>query len=145
MDKKFLKDKSTLLKIGLVALAAIAALVLFVFFTTAMAEGNQGNKNEMGKVSTEAKEVEGEIAWMNKNSIAVTYKSDAEAHSEEEILLPLNDNIKIEHKKDLSEIKIGDRVRVRFVEETTDRGDTQVLKCMIKTITFIKSGETQAQ
>ena len=85
------------------------------------------------------KGVSGEVSAISKDFIAVVYKHDEAAGSEEEIALPVAKDVIVEHKKSISEIGVGDLVDVEFaeyIEETTEGPRT---KRVAKVIRFIRA------
>jgi hypothetical protein len=96
-------------------------------------------KEEKGvKKATNVKEIEGEVSAVNKNGIAVVYKRDLTKGTEYEIFLPLDDKVKIAHKRKIDEISVGDIVKVQYDEITEEarEGPRKTLKGV--TVTFLK-------
>lgn len=91
--------------------------------------------------SVTAKVVEGEISGMGKDYIAIVYKKEAEKGAEYEILLPLDDEVKLVHKKNLKELNIGDRVNIEFdeIKEANDSKEKVTFKS--KKLSFVSPAE----
>ena len=94
-------------------------LVMIVVLGLCGASGADGERKKkiIGKAQ---KEIQGEISWINSRYIAVAYNRDPVKGSEDEILLPIDSNLKLEHKRSLDQIKTGDLVRVQYDEETEE-------------------------
>jgi len=86
------------------------------FFSSLICFGFAQEKKEEPQVTRTEKDVTGEVSWIGKNKISVTYGRDKENKTEYEILLPFDPKeIKIEHKNRLSDIQIVDTVKVSYV------------------------------
>ncbi len=91
-------------------------------------------------VKTASSVVSGEISGISENFISVVYETDKEKGIEYEVLVPIDKDVKIEHKKSLSELKIGDRVSIRYEDTTVeDSKKRQTLKRKAKVIRFVRS------
>lgn len=115
-------------------------LVMIVVLGLCGASGADGERKKkiIGKAQ---KEIQGEISWINSRYIAVAYNRDPVKGSEDEILLPIDSNLKLEHKRSLDQIKAGDLVRVQYDEETEedDKGNKKDSR-KAAVISFIKAG-----
>jgi len=98
----------------------------------------QGNKDT--KTYSTMKEVQGEVTWVRKDKIAIVYKKDVEYGSEEEILLPIDKDIRLAHLKSISDVAAGDMVYIQFEELTEEGVDGPKLSRTAKKISFIKKG-----
>lgn len=118
----------------------IICLVVFIFLINpACAEEKRVDKLVGKKVAM--KEVSGEVTWIGKKYIAILYQQDLQKGEEDEILLPFDNNdIKLEHKKNLSEISKGDTVSVQYEEETS-RYDSnrEEVKRKAKVVSFMRA------
>lgn len=120
-------------------------LVIFVFLLLSCACGwvkalAQEKKDEVKRISV-IKEVTGEVTWFRKNRIVIMFKRDREHGTEEEILLPMDADVRVIHKRNVDEISAGDRVMVQYEElseEWPDGKKSSSLKA--KAITFLSSG-----
>lgn len=114
-----------------------AGLVMVLVLGLAGTGFAQKSKQE-AKVTSKTGEIEGEISAMGKNYIAIVYKREKD--TEYEMLLPMDSKkVKIERKKDLSELKIGDIVRIKY-EDTTieDSEKKQTMERKAIVISFVK-------
>jgi hypothetical protein len=120
----------------------IGTLVSLVFCLSLIGSGfcQDAAKDEKKKepvVKSDAKQVQGEVSYITKRSISLVTSRDKDTGDENEILLPYNNKLVIEHKKSLSEIQTGDIVAVKYLDETIDYGDRQENKILAKVLTFI--------
>ena len=78
---------------------------------------------------------------MNDKYIAISYNRDLVKGTEDEMLLPIDRNIRLEHKQGIDEIKAGDLVRVSYDEETEEdeKGEKRDSR-KARVISFIKAG-----
>ena len=80
--------------------------------------------------------IEGKISAISKNYIVIVYKSEKER--EYEVLLPLDSQkTKIEHKKDLSALNIGDTVSIEYEDAKEDAPEGQRMRRKAKVISFV--------
>ena len=105
------------------------------------AQDERGPEKRKTKISSTIKEVQGEISWMNDKYIAISYNRDLVKGTEDEMLLPIDRNIRLEHKQGIDEIKAGDLVRVSYDEETEEdeKGEKRDSR-KARVISFIKAG-----
>lgn len=94
---------------------------------------------EMKKAGRVIKGISGEVSAISKDFIAIVYRRDATGGSEEEIALPIAKGVIIEHKKNLSEIGVGDMVNVEFEEVTEDTGEGPRSKRVARVISFVRA------
>lgn len=100
-------------------------------------EAKKKAENKEPEIKSEVKEIQGEVSYITKRSISVVFSRNKEKGSEEEIMLPFDRQIIIEHKRDISEINIGDIVNVKYLDETKDYGDKKENIIKAKVIRFI--------
>ena len=100
----------------------------------------QEKKHEIKNRTTGNKEIEGEVTWIGKNKIAITYNKDQATGTEYEILIPYDiANLTFEHRNNMGEIKVGDTVRVQYEEETLEYDDgNKNEKIKAKVISFVR-------
>jgi len=131
------KGISRMTKIGLVA-----ALVLG---QTGVVGAQQAQEEE--EIIIAPKVVSGEVAAISSRLITIIYDKDEEKKIEHEIDLPIDKDIKLVHKRELSDINIGDIVRVTYEEsqkeeEIEKEGITETITKVIgrqaKVITFVR-------
>jgi len=116
-------------------IAGIVALLItgFVFA--------QEKKDEV-KTTSEIKEVQGKVTAVGKDYIAVAYQTDLEKGVEYEIFLPVGNEVRLVHKRKISDIHLGDSVKVAYEEESKEYDPEKVDKNRkAKTITFLKPAE----
>jgi hypothetical protein len=90
------------------------------------------------KRSVTSRELQGEITWIHKDRIAVVYSRGEK--SEEEILLPIAKDVKLENLRSLDQLSAGDSVAFEFAETLEEvRGEAKVSR-IIKKIRFIRKG-----
>lgn len=82
--------------------------------------------------------VSGEISGITKKGISVIYDRDYDAGTEYEIMVLVDNKTKFKHKKDLSELKVGDLISVEYEKA----GEKSKHKGMATTINFVQSGVT---
>lgn len=85
------------------------------------------------------KGVSGEVSSVSKDFIAIVYRRDAAKGTEEEVAFPIAKDVKIEHKKSLGQIGIGDMVDVQFEEVTEETKEGIKSKRVAKVITFLRA------
>jgi hypothetical protein len=103
-------------------------------YAIAPAQGEETKK--AGKV---IKGISGEVSAISKDFIAIVYRRDAARGSEEEIALPIAKGVIVEHKKNLSEIAIGDMVDVEFAEITEETKEGPKSKRIARVISFVRA------
>ena len=111
----------------------LMGLLLVCFSNTGFAQ------KEPVKTSSEMKEVQGRVSNFSREYITITYEEDREKGIENEIMLPVEDNIRVVHKKSLEEIKIGDIVNVQYEQITEEYEEGQKRKRKAKVIKFIRT------
>lgn len=124
----------------------VLAVVLICGLTAlGFTQKSQDGKNEVKQektrniISTTSNELQGEVSWINKKYIAIVYNRDAAKGTEEEILLPLDESVKLQHKRKLDEIAVGDIVSIQYDEETEEDAHNEKKQSRkAKVITFVK-------
>jgi hypothetical protein len=129
-----------------------AALVMVNCAAGLCAEGAKPGQNKQGLekkepvVTSNLKEIQGEVSSLSKRSISVVYGRDEAKAEEYEMLLPFDPkDIKLEHKQSLSEISPGDVVLVQYTEDTSDYGSRQETKIKARTIRFLNPADAQSK
>lgn len=122
-------------KIIQISCIVTAVMVLSLFCFAGMNEAQKAA--EEGKIKTIIKEVVGEIGTLSPNFISIVYERDTEQGREYEILLYIDKDVRLVHKKGLKELKPGNRVRVEYREitETTEQGEKS--KRIAQKITYV--------
>lgn len=90
------------------------------------------------KRSVQSKEVTGELAWKGQNKLTVIYQRDQEKGEEYEMLIPYDDKLIIEHKRNMSEFSRGDVVKVTYAEETLEYPDRVESAIKAVKISYVK-------
>lgn len=122
-------------KISMVGLAGILVLGLAV---SALAQTQLVKTEE--KTVTVTKDIEGKVSGISANFIAVVYGENKEASLE--MAFDLNKNVKVGHKKSLSEIGMGDTVKVDYDEITKTRDDgKKISRRVARMVTFLRKAE----
>ena len=110
----------------------VIVFLLLLFFNFSFAK-------EIKEKKVELKEIQGKVTWIGRDKIAITYYTTPT--TEEEILIFYDKkDIKIRHRKDISEISRGDIVSIVYEEirEDTDEGEKLTFKA--KEIIYIRKG-----
>ncbi|UCC94455.1 MAG: hypothetical protein JSW40_06495 [Candidatus Omnitrophota bacterium] len=84
------------------------------------------------------KELEGQVVGINKRCIAVVYSRDRIKGSESEIMLPVDEETEVVHRRSLENINVGDTVRIQFEEETEERKGKQRMKRKARAVRFVR-------
>lgn len=92
-------------------------------------------------LSIQSKEIQGEVTWIGKDKIAIVYKKDVEHRSEEEIVLPIDKKVSLQHLKSISDVAAGDTVYLLFEESTEEGPGGPKLSRIVKKIGFIRKGQ----
>jgi len=105
---------------------------------TALAE-----PEEEAKKTVAVKELQGEVSGISSNFIAILYGQDKKTSYE--MALTVDKDVKIENRKSLKDIGVGDIVSVSYEEtaETKKEGDkdiTRVVSRVVKKVRFIRPG-----
>jgi hypothetical protein len=128
---------------------ALVGLTCFSFAQdSAKNDAGENAKNDVQEekeISRTGSKITGTIGNIAKNSIAVVYKRDEAKGEEFEMLFPIDKNLKIVHKKSVSELSVGDTVEVQYEDVVTERKGRQEGKRNTAVITFISPGETVAE
>lgn len=90
------------------------------------------------KRSVQSKEVTGELAWKGQNKLTVIYQRDEEKGEEYEMLIPYDDKLIIEHKRNMSEFSRGDVVKITYAEETLAYPDRVESSVKAVKISYVK-------
>ena len=124
-------------------LRLILVAMMVLSFTGLVLAQEKGQQKGKVKTTSEMKGIEGEISGMTKRSISIVYSRDNQKGIEYEMLLPFaKEGIKVEHKKNLSELAQGDTVRVSYEEviEENEQGEKKEGR-RAKVISFIRAAE----
>jgi len=81
------------------------------------------DKKQQPAVASSIQTISGTVTAIGKDYIAVAYEQDLARGVEYEIFLPVEKNARIEHKRKLSDIQLGDTVRLSYEEEVKTYSD----------------------
>lgn len=101
-----------------------------------IAPGQGEGTKKTGRV---VKGISGEVSAISKDFIAIVYRRDEAKGTEEEIALPIAKGVIIEHKKNLSEIAVGDTVNVEFEEVAEETREGARSKRVARVIRFTRA------
>lgn len=89
---------------------------------------------------TVTKSIDGEVAGISPTFIAVDYGLNAKGTAMQEMSFIMAKDVKIEVKKSLKDINVGDTVRVTYEETTETNGKiTRALDRSVKVIRFLSA------
>ena len=91
----------------------IMAVGIFIICGICRADGDEKSKRVVVRV---AKEIQGEVAGISKDSIAIIYNRNEATGEEYEMSFPVAKEVDIVHKKSINEIAVGDTVNVQYEE-----------------------------
>ena len=112
----------------------IMAAGIFIICGIALADGDR----RVSIVRAVSNEVEGEISAISKNYIAVVYNQDTEKGIEHEMSFFIDNSVTLEHLKSVSQISVGDRVRITFDEETVQEEGKEHNRRKPKKLSFVR-------
>jgi len=96
------------------------------------------------KTVTEAKEVEGVVSGISGSFIAIVYGENKEASLE--MAFDLNKNVKVGHKKSLSEIGMGDTVKIDYDQITKTRDDGKKISWRVaRMVSFLRKADKKPE
>ncbi|MFC1514953.1 hypothetical protein ACFL5X_03530 [Candidatus Omnitrophota bacterium] len=116
-------------------------ICLFFFYPAGISTALEDKEEE---VITEVKEVQGEVSSLtpriNPQYIGVTYKEEQGVAYE--IVLCIDEDLELAHKRDLTEIGIGDTVDITYHEitETAKDGKQRTMR-VAKNIRFVRPAD----
>lgn len=116
------------------AFAVIFALALGSWGVSLAAEaGPAAPKTATGSVT-------GEITVIGRNTISVLYSEDKGKGIEYEMVVPIDSDIRLEHKKNITDFKVGDTVTINYEDTTTGDSDKNLkTERKAKVISFVKA------
>lgn len=112
----------------------IIGLLLLSISGIAFAKSEETEEKIIKRTSNE---VIGEVGAIGKNSISIIYGRDEKKSVEYEMLIPIDVNTRLEHKKSLSELKVGDKIKIQFEDATSEDAGREKLERMAKVISFV--------
>ncbi|KPL24027.1 MAG: hypothetical protein AMS23_06010 [Bacteroides sp. SM1_62] len=130
IKNSLVKEIARLTKIGL-------SVVLFLGFI-GLADAKEGEK--VKEVVVETKELVGEVVSFTPRKEPQFIGIAVEEENADYIFI-IDKETKVVHKKQLSEIAIGDMVKIKYyVVVETEEGGKQRTKHIAREVTFVKSG-----
>lgn len=97
---------------------SVLAVVLVLGFVVAESAQRPGQGERV--IRAFGNVVTGEISGISKKFISVVYNKDEETGVDYEMLIPIDENVQVEHKKGLGEFKKGDTVSVEYEDATVE-------------------------
>ncbi|MDO8748549.1 MAG: hypothetical protein Q7J72_05480 [Candidatus Omnitrophota bacterium] len=124
----------------------IMAVGIFIICGISRADEDKKSKRVVARI---AKEIQGEVAGISKDSIAIVYNRNETTGEEYEMSFPVAKEVGIEHKKSIKEIAVGDTVNVQYEEVTEkyteDEEKDPEINRKVKVITFLRSAVKVAE
>lgn len=109
------------------------------------AQKAKGKDKKEPVVNTVVKEVQGVVSNITSRSLSLVYDRNEDTGVEQEMLFPIDaGNIKVEHKRGLSEISQGDTVLIIYREETSDYGDRTAIRNVADVVRFLKPADANS-
>lgn len=91
-------------------------------------------------VKTAKDQITGEITRIGKNSISVLYNQDKENGIEYEMVIPIDNNVGLEHLKSLNNLKVGDQISIQYEDTVLEQSDkSEKIERKASVISFIKA------
>ena len=128
-----------------VKIVAVFSLLYLLVVPVMISQAQEAEEEE--EIIIVMKEVSGEVGAISSSLITIIYNRDEEKKIEYEIDLPIDKDIRIVHKRRLSDISIGDIVRVKYEERQKEEQiqkegiaetKTKVIGRKAKVVTFIR-------
>jgi hypothetical protein len=122
----------------------IFRLILVLVLCAVLAGEALAQGRKVTKVAEKKKAVQGEVVYLSKEYISIVY---SRANGiENEILLPIDKNLKLEHLRSLANLKVGDTVAVEFAEITEQDQEGKRKKIRAGTvITFVRPAQPKPE
>ena len=122
----------------------IFKIILAVIFCTCLFTAAGAQERKPRKVAETKKTLQGEVVYLSKDYISIVY---SRANGiENEILLPIDKNLKLEHLRSLANLKVGDTVAVEFMETTEQDQQGSRKKIRAGTVvTFIRPAQPKPE
>lgn len=126
---------NTLVKISMV-FGLIISLALPGF-----AAGDKSEEKKEAVINKSTGTITGTISTIKSDSVSIAYHEDKAKGIEYEMLLLLDNVFTIENKKNLSELKVGDTVKITYEDVTSEKIDNkeQKVERKAKIVSFVRS------
>ncbi|MDD5730520.1 MAG: hypothetical protein PHN57_05280 [Candidatus Omnitrophica bacterium] len=122
-----------------------ARIIFVMFLSLAFFASARAQDKKENNVSVLSKEITGVVSGLSSNFIAVTLTVESESVPATEFAFNIDKKIRVVHKKNLSEIKFGDTVKINYDETTKTLDDgRKIVKNTAKMITFLKAAPKEA-
>lgn len=119
----------------------ILMIIISIFIISGISQADEEKKGKR-IVASNLKEIQGEVAGISKDSIAIVYNRNEATGEEHEMSFPVSKGVSIVHKKNIKEIAVGDTVNVQYEEVTEkyeeDKEKDSEVNRKAKVITFLK-------
>lgn len=119
----------------------ILMIIISIFIISGMSRADEEKKGKR-IVASNLKEIQGEVAGIIQDSIAIVYNRNEATGEEYEMSFPVDKGVNIVHKRSIKEIAVGDIVNVQYEEVTEKYDDDQEkdpeINRKAKVITFLK-------
>jgi hypothetical protein len=120
--------------VGIVFLSVICSSIIKPF---AFAQDNKESKEIII-----AKEVEGVVSGLSSRFIAVEVGFNSEGGAMKEMAFNIDKNVTVSHKTSLSDIKMGDTVKLSYGEIYNEQnGERVYVRRQLLTVIFLKAAE----
>lgn len=124
-------------------------LPIIVMGLTVPADAQQGSTQQPQEEKEEIarKSVSGEVGGISANFIAVAYGMSEKEQSSMEMAFDVDKNVKIEHKKSLKEIGLGDTVEVVYdeIKKIDAQGKVKSSRRLARVIVFVRAAPKTAE
>jgi len=122
------------------AIKIVLVSILVLGLRVALAEKAPEQAQDRKILKTERNELSGVISGITKSSVSLVYGKDKKKDIEYEAVFPINEDIQLEHLKSLSDLRIGDEVKIRFEDTNFENSDkSQKVQRKAKVISLIKA------
>lgn len=118
----------------------ILIYALVAVFLAAAAQSFAENEIKPKRI-VDKRTIQGEVAGIQPESIAITYETNDEQGTSKDILLQFDDGMLLQNKKALKQIRAGDIVAVEYNEITEDGSLTRRATKVI----FVKAAAKKAE
>lgn len=119
-----------------ISVIAVAGILFLAISAAAFAQRDDKGRKIIKRASGE---ISGEISAIGRDFISVIYKRDEKKGAEYEVLVPIDAGTKLERKRSLSELNLGDTVNIQFEDMTLeDAGREKNMERKAKVISFVR-------
>jgi hypothetical protein len=124
------------MKIGRAGLSILLLIAMGLIPGIAFGQAPQEEKEEIVR-----KSVSGEVAGISANFIAVAYGISEKEGSSLEMAFDVDKNVKIDHKKSIKEIGLGDMVEVAYdeIKKIDAQGKIKSSRRLARVVVFLRA------